>query len=209
MDYIFSSQTSTCSNNEPHEHGIKFSMGYNEEEPVPYDKFLKDGLNFYVVFEGTPNITYTSDGSPEHVAEVTRITNYIDSLSGASLDYDMVDNDLKVYYYSGDNSINTWHEYDNQWQSDILPHKIMQGTQSVVFSRFATDTPGSYTIKYCKLANSAIVLDTESEKLTAVLGNNFTINDQSYSDNTNQLVTGNLHVSSTDTVYVAVIEDAV
>jgi len=209
MDYIFSSETSTCGNDEPHEHEIKFSAGCNQETPIPHDKFIKDGLNFYVVFEGTPNITYSSDGSPEHVSEVTRITDYIDSLSGTGLDYDIIDNNLKVYYYSSDNSVNTWHEYDNQWQSDILPHKIMQGTQSVVFSRFATDVPGSYTIKYCKLANSSIVLDTESEKLTAVLGNNFTINDQSYDDNTNVLVTGNLHIYSTDTVYVAVLEGAV
>ena len=208
MDHLFSLETSICGNNEPHEHGISFSSGFNEESPTPYDKFLKDGLNFYVVFEGTPNITYRSDGSPEQAAEVSRIANYIDSLSGTGLDYDLIDDNIKVYYYSGDNAVNTWHDYDNEWQSDTLPHQIMQGTQAVVFSRFVTDTPGSYTVKYTKLTNGSIELNSESEKQTTVIGNNYTINDQSYADNTTVLITGNVAISTTDTVYVAVIQDA-
>ena len=208
MAYVFSSQTSICSNNEPHEHEIRFSGGFDEEEPTPYDKFLKDGLNFYIVFEGTPNITYRSDGSPAQVAEVSRIANYIDSLSDTQLDYDLVDDDIKVYYYSGDKAVNTWHDYDNQWQSDTLSHQIMQGTQPVIFSRFVTETPGSYTIKYAKLTNGSIEINTESEKLATVIGNNFTINDQSYTDNTKVSVTGNLAISTTDTAYVAVIQGA-
>jgi hypothetical protein len=208
MDYVFSSETSICSNTEPHEHEIRFSGGFDEEEPTPYDKFLKDGLNFYIVFEGTPNITYRSDGSPEQAAEVSRIANYIDSLSDTGLDYDLIDNDIKVYYYSGDNAVNTWHDYDNEWQSDTLPHKIMQGTQSVVFSRFVTETPGSYTIKYTKLVNGSIELNSESQKLTMVIGNNYTINDQSYTNNAKVSVTGNLAFSTTDTAYVAVIQGA-
>ena len=208
MDYIFSSETSISGNNEPHEHGISFSNGFNEEFPTPYDKFLKDGLNFYIVFEGTPNITYRSDGSPEQAAEVSRIANYIDSLSGTGLDYDLIDDDIKVFYYSSDNAVNTWHEYDNQWLSDTLPHQIMQGTQTVVFSRFVTDTPGSYTVKYTKLTNGSIELNSASDKLTAIIGNNYTINDQSYTDNATVLITGNLAISTTDTVYVAVIQDA-
>lgn len=208
MDYVFASQTSISGNNEPHEHEITFLNNLDGEEPTPYDKFLKDGLNFYIVFEGTPNITYRSDGSPGQAAEVSRIANYIDSLADVGLDYDLVDEGIKVYYYSGDNAVNTWHDYNNEWQSDILPHQIMQGAQSVVFSRFVTETPGSYTIKYTKLTNGSIELNSESQKLTSVIGNNYTINDQSYTNNARVSIAGNLAISTTDTAYVAVIQGA-
>ena len=208
MDYVFASQTSISGNNEPHEHEITFLNNLDDEFPTPCDKFSKDGLNFYIVFEGTPNITYRSDGSPEQAAEVSRIANYIDSLADTGLDYDLIDDGIKVYYYSGDNAVNTWHDYDNEWQSDTLQHRIMQGTQSVVFSRFVTETPGSYTIKYTKLVNGSIELNSESQKLATVIGNNYTINDQSYTNNAKAQITGNLVISTTDTAYVAVIQGA-
>ena len=210
MDYIFISELSVSSNTESHEHEIKFTKSYNcEDADNVNDRFIKDGKNFYIVYTGTPNITYMSDGSAEQEAELARIKNYIDSLDVATLDYDELPNQLKVYYYADDLAPNTWHEYNNEWQSDLMPCKIMQGAHNVVFARYGTAEPGAYTIKHCRVANSTVSYNTDSTKLVYVDGDDFVVNGTTYDRDLCIVVTGNVSISTTTAAYAAVIEDAV
>lgn len=208
MDYIFISENNICSANDEHEHEIKFGQGY-DDPPVLYNRFIKDGKNFYVVFAGTPNITYLSDGSAEHVQELERIKAYIDSLETAYIDYDELENGLKVYYYSDDLANNAWLSSSNEWQSSIVPHIIMQGQQNVLFSRYGTPDNGNYSFKYCKLNNSTIEHNSETTKLVFINGDSFTLNGEAADRNLCQLITGNVSISTTKTAYIAIIEDAV
>lgn len=208
MDYIFISEYAVSSNTEPHEHEIKFFKDYSEPVEIN-DRFIKDGKNYYVVYTGTPNITYLSNGSPEHVAELERIKNYIDSLTTAHIDYDELTNGLRVFYYGDDQATNEWLSYDNVWQSDVMPCKIMQGTQNIVMSRYGSPDAGNYDFRYCTLVNSTIEHNSESTKLVFVEGDDFSINGTLYTRNTCILIAGNVSITTTDTAYVAVIEDAV
>lgn len=208
MDYIFISETNVSSNTEPHEHEIKFFKDYGAQEEIG-NRFIKDGKNFYIVFAGTPNITYLSDGSAEHEAELTRIKDYIDTLDGTHIDYDEFPNQLRVYYYSDEYANNAWISYDSQWQSDIVPCKIMQGTHNVAMSRFGTPEPGAYTIKYSRLVGSSIQHNSDSTKLVFIEGDEFTLNGVSKDRDTCELITGNVEISTSTTAYIAIIEDAV
>lgn len=208
MDYIFISETSISSNTEPHEHEIKFYKDYSS--PVELnDRFIKDGKNYYVVYAGTPIITYYSSGTAEHDAEITRIKNYIDSLETTHIDYDELTNELRVYVYADELADNVWLDYDNSWQSDVLPCKIMSGQRNVAMSRYGTPDTGSYAFRYSRLHNNVIEYNSESTKLVFAEGNEFAINGTSYDRDVCILITGNVSVSTTSTTYVAIIEDAV
>lgn len=207
MDYIFIAENNISSANDEHEHEVKFSQGY-EDVTVPYNRFVKDGKNFYVVFAGTPNVTYFSDGSAEHEQELERIKTYIDSLETAHIDYDEIEGGLKLYYYSNDLPTSTWLTYSDEWQSSIVPHVIMQGQQDVLFSRYGTPEPGSYSFRYCMLSNNSIEYNSETTKLVFVNGDNFTLNGEAADRNLCQLITGNVSISTTKTAYIAIIEDA-
>lgn len=208
MEYIFIAENNISSANEDHEHEIKFSEGY-EDTTEKSNLFIKDGKNFYVVFAGTPNITYLSDGSAEHVQELERIKNYIDSLTTTHIDYDETELGLKIYYYSNEMPENTWLTQSDEWQSDIVPHIIMQGQQDVLFSRFGTPEPGSYTFKYCRLVNNTIEYNTDSTKLVFVNGDEFTLNGEVADRDVCQIISGNVSITTTKTAFIAIIEDAI
>lgn len=206
MDYIFFAENNICNDIHDHEHEIKFHSDTGCTQPN--NKFTKDASNFYVVLEGTPIITYTHDGSVDQIQEVERIKDYIDSLSVPYIDYDELETGLRVHYYTTDLPTNQWLEYNNEWQSDTLTHTIMQGHHKVLVSHFITDVPGNYTLKYA-IVDSSIEMNSETSKLIFINGKAVTMNGNLYDGDTCQVVSGNVHFTTTERAYVVVIEDAV
>lgn len=206
MDYIFFAENSICNDADDHEHGIKFHSDLECTQPA--DKFTKDAGNFYVVLEGSPYVTYTHNDSPEQLQEVERIKNYIDSLPIPYIDYEELEGGLRVDYYSTDLPTNQWLDYNNEWQSDILPCTIMQGHHKILFSHYITDVPGNYTLKYA-IIDSSIEMNSETTKLVFINGKAVTMNGNLYDGDTCQVVSGNVHFTTTERAYVVVIEDAV
>lgn len=210
MDNTFFCQASISYSNEEHEHGIALSVPIIDPSDIneTTDKFVKDSSDFYIIHEGTPNITYTHDGSAEQLAEIERIKNYIDSLETAYIDYDELESGLRLYYYSNDLPTNQWLDYHNEWQSSILPCTIMQGAQTVLFVQYGSSVPGNYTAKHA-VVTGTFEMNTETAKNVFVHGADFTLNGVLYDTDTNQVIQGNVSITTSTKAYVAIFEDAV
>jgi hypothetical protein len=178
--------------------------------PAPITTMKKDSSNYWVGVSGDVNIVYSYNPvNPSHVIEKNRLSNLY---TVTELDYDR----LNVYVDFDTYSDNEWQIHDSSkegWASSVFSYiTIKPHSKDVMMAH--VEGGNSDNIRYVRLNDTNLILETPGTKSVAVYGGHCSISDSEHSEETNGTdsdptvkFSGNTTFTSTTSCAVLVITD--